>query len=245
MANDDAFRQAPADNPYYAPQAATAEAGGYITRSELTLNPWMSIWTRPRATIRQIVDTDPTYMVLALGAAAGIARALGEVSEIPQNEELPLLVKLIIVAVVGALMGLVTLFVAGWLFRWTASWLGGVGTAEQTRAAVAWGQVPLIATLPAVLTLIGLFGMEVFDDYSPETEWQAQLWPVLLVGGGLMVVLSIWTIFTGVKCLAEVHQFSAWRALGACILAFLVIFAIVFVPLFLIGIAIGISGGFQ
>jgi len=245
MANDDAFRQAPADNPYYAPQAAPAEAGGYITRSELTLNPWTSIWTRPRATIRQIVDTDPKYMVIPLGAAAGIAQALGEISDRPQNDELPLQMIMAIAIGVGAVLGLAGLFVGGWVIRWTASWLGGVGTSLQTRAAWAWGQVPVVATIPIMLTLIALFGLDVFNNYSPETELQAQLWPLILVGGGLVVVLSVWSVFTLLKCVAEVHQFSSWRSLGAFFLASLVVFAVVFVPIILFGIVAGIAVGFR
>ena len=28
------------------------------------LNPWLSMWTRPRRTMRQILDTNPTDLVL-------------------------------------------------------------------------------------------------------------------------------------------------------------------------------------
>jgi hypothetical protein len=242
MANDDSFRQPTTENPYFAPQA-TADVGGYVTSSALTLNPWTSIWFRPRATIRQIVDMDPTYMVLPLAAAAGIGRALGRTSRMPQSDDLPLPVILAILAVVGSLMGLVTVYIAGWLLRWTASWLGGMATSQQTRAAIAWGQIPLIAAIPVLLTLIALFGLHFFDARSPETEWQAQLWPAKIVGGGLSIVLSVWSLFTLLKCLAEVHQFSAWRALGASILACLVSLALVFVPILLFGILAGIAVG--
>jgi hypothetical protein len=39
-------------------------------------NPFLTIWTRPRATIRAIVDTDPNRHVLLLAAIGGVVNAL-------------------------------------------------------------------------------------------------------------------------------------------------------------------------
>ena len=36
-----------------------------------TLNPWISMWTKPRSTIQQIVNENPTYLVLVLAAIVG------------------------------------------------------------------------------------------------------------------------------------------------------------------------------
>jgi len=40
------------------------------------INPWLSIWIKPRATIRWIVNTDPTQQVILLAALGGIAQTL-------------------------------------------------------------------------------------------------------------------------------------------------------------------------
>ena len=40
------------------------------------LNPWFSIWTKPRATIRQIIQTDNEPMVLALASLGGLSMML-------------------------------------------------------------------------------------------------------------------------------------------------------------------------
>ena len=45
-----------------------------------TLNPWFTIWTRPRATMRSILDTDPKHMVMVLAMLAGFAQALDKAS---------------------------------------------------------------------------------------------------------------------------------------------------------------------
>jgi hypothetical protein len=46
------------------------------TFSSAPLNPWRSMWTRLRATIRQIVVTDPTHHVHLLAMINGVALAL-------------------------------------------------------------------------------------------------------------------------------------------------------------------------
>jgi hypothetical protein len=240
MANDDSFRQLPSDNPYYAPQVAPA--GGYITRSELTLNPWTSIWTRPRATIRQIVDTDPMYMVIPLAILGGIVQAFDRASSRNLGDELPLGGIFVAALIGGPIGGLLSLYLAGWLLRVTGGWLSGKANAEKVRAAIAWGQVPAIATLPIIGVQIAVFGIEMFTEFTPRLDANDQLLYVLLATGIVELILGIWAIVAVIKCVAEVHEFSAWRALGAMFLAFFLVLGVVLIPIMLIGIMVGLAG---
>jgi hypothetical protein len=45
-----------------------------------TLNPWVSMWTKPRITIHQIVDTNPERLVLVLAAISGFSHVLDRAS---------------------------------------------------------------------------------------------------------------------------------------------------------------------
>ncbi|MFL5801617.1 MAG: hypothetical protein ACJ8CR_07720 [Roseiflexaceae bacterium] len=47
-----------------------------------TLNPWFSIWTRPRATLRQLLDSnaDLSQQVLLLAALNGIIESFHRAS---------------------------------------------------------------------------------------------------------------------------------------------------------------------
>lgn len=242
MANDDPFRQPIGDNPYYAPQAAPAEAGGYVTRSAMQLNPWTSIWTRPRATIRQIVDTDPKYMVIPLAILGGIVQAFDNASTRNLGDELPLGGVIVAALIGGPIGGLISLYLAGWMLRVTGGWLGGKANAERVRAAVAWGQVPAIATLPIIGVQIALFGIEMFTEFTPNLDANDQMLFVLLGTGIVEMILGVWAIVAVIKCVAEVHEFSTWRALGAMFLAFLVLLGIVLIPIMLIGIMVGLAG---
>ncbi|HEY1011718.1 MAG TPA: YIP1 family protein, partial [Herpetosiphonaceae bacterium] len=148
--------------------------------------------------------------VIALAAASGAAGSLGNALEnhFTGNRALPLMAGLFIALLLGPLFGVIGLYLSAGLVRWTGSWLGGVATPDEARAAVAWATVP--------------------------TLWGMLLWlPILATGGrvdavmtlvGLaQAVLGIWTFVISLKCLGEAHRFSAWKALGAEILAGLIV----------------------
>ena len=116
-------------------------AGGSITS-------FFTIWTAPRATIRRIVDTDPTRNVIALAAVGPAINALaGQWSKaLGNNANLPVLWPIWVGGhrrVLGGL-GVLSLFILGAVLKWSGSLLGGVANRVEVRAALAWPQVPLI-----------------------------------------------------------------------------------------------------
>jgi hypothetical protein len=95
---------------------------------------------------------------------------------------------------------------------------------------LAWGQVPAIVSLPIWLIQLGLIGREMFTSDTPIMAANPTLGLVLMATGVIEIVLGLWCIVTVLKCLGEVHEFSAWRALGSILLLVLVIL----VPLLLL-----------
>ena len=224
-------------NPFQAPQALEADAGGYVTRADAELNPWISTWTKPRATIRQIVDTNPTYLVLPLAMLAGVAQFLQRLTSPIAANAIPFVAILIAAAVIGPLGGIIGLYLVSALLRWTGSWLGGVATSQEVRAAYAWGQIPRICSLAILIPALFWFNRTIttgdFDDVGSTTVFQVALALSLLA-----TVLGIWQAVLMVKCLAEVHRFSAWRSIGAYLLSGLIVFGVVIVPMIML-IAVG------
>ena len=53
------------------------------------------------------------------------------------------------------------------------------------------------------------------------------------------VVLGIWGFFVGLKCIAEVHRFSAWRAFAATLIPAAIAVVLIAISLFLFGIVVG------
>ena len=46
------------------------------------LNPWRTIWTRPRATVRWVAENDPTEWFWLLLIAGGTSRVMARISEL-------------------------------------------------------------------------------------------------------------------------------------------------------------------
>ena len=200
--------------------------------TNMTLNPWRSIWLKPRATIRQIVTTNPEHHVVALAAAAGVIQAL--INSVDRNlgDELGLLPILLTSFLIAPILGVISLYLSAFLLRWTGRWLGGVATPRELRASVAWGSAPMVMGGVGMLVALLIAGHDLFSSVQP---WLARHPTLMLVAGLGMIIQGLaafWSVITAIKCLAEVQGFSAWRALGNYVLVVLVVAAAAFVVVF-------------
>jgi hypothetical protein len=201
-------------------------AGGSIT-------PFFTIWTEPRATIRRIVETNPTRNVVALAA---IGPAVGALSNqwskaLADTTNLSALwpIEVAFSVAFAAVLGVVSLFISGAILKWSGGLLGGVASRVELRAALAWAQVPAIAA-EVILLIAVLEGIAIPNAAAAAA---LQIDPAFYKVGVVEGVLAIWGSIVGVYCIAEVHRFSAWRAFCAtlipALIAMVVIGAIVWV----------------
>lgn len=194
-----------------------------INTQSQVLNPWLSMWIRPRASIQQIVDDDPDHLVVLLAAIAGIGSVLDRACMKSMGDRLELPLILIIAVIAGPIGGIISLYLFGALLRWTGSWIGGAATYRHVRAAVAWSKVPLIWAMALWIPELALFGKELFTSEVPIIEAKPILALMLLGFGLLEITIGIWAAIIFLKCLGQVQGFSAWRALANTCLAGLVI----------------------
>jgi len=202
------------------------------------INPWFAIWTRPRATMRwildyetptgiaAIVDSSPDRLVVPLAAIGGIAHALNRASTLGLGDLYPILGIAFWAVMGGALGGIITLFVGGWVLTLTGRPFRGTGSTEDVRSAVAWSNVPIIWALLLWIPELALFGREIFMSAMPLVEANPGLGLALLGFGALEIGVAVWAFVVFLKCLAEAQNFSAWRALGSTVLAGLIPIAI-------------------
>jgi hypothetical protein len=191
-----------------------------------SITPFFTIWTEPRATIRRIVDTNPTRYVVAL-AAAGPAistlesqwsKAIGNSANL--SPLWPLWVPIYVM--LGAALGIVSLYLGGALWRWAGGILGGVASSVEVRAAIAWSSVPGIAGEIILLFAI-LSGSPVPQATLGAMHVDPGFYKFIVVEG----VLGVWGFVILLKTIGEVHRFSAWRALLAALIPPLMAFALI------------------
>ncbi|HEX3409588.1 MAG TPA: Yip1 family protein [Candidatus Binataceae bacterium] len=200
-----------------------ADEGVEHAAGDVWVDSWLSIWYRPRSTIRRIVDTDARKFVLVIAWLAGAMAAIN--SQIATTSvELPATVPhfprlgpigITIAAIISGLFGIIGIYGLAPLYRWSGQMLGGTATTVEVRAALAWSQVPGIyfGIVTLLATVLGVYTPPLAHTTSPFNVVES------LVG--------IWIFVVSLKCLGEVHRFSAWRALGAILLGSLAIIAVV------------------
>jgi hypothetical protein len=204
-----------------------------------SISPFFSIWIEPRATIRRIVDSDPTRNVLALAAIGpAINSLISQWSAVINGTAHPSVLWPLWVAfsvAIQAAFGILFLYIFAAVFRWSGSLLGGTATSVEVRAALAWSQVPAIVA--EIILLFALFAGVPMPKMLPGRLplIDPAFYKVMVVEG----VLGIWGFIISLKCIGEVHRFSAWRAFLAILIPPIIVLVIVGLGVFLFASIVG------
>lgn len=209
-------------NPYAPPRSTAMDSGGQTggDASEPGLNPWRTIWTAPRATVRRIAAVNPRLHVLLLTCLAGVGQSLDRASMRNLGDQFSLPTIFGIAAVGGPLGGLFGLWLISHLIRLTGNWIGGRGDRDRIKTAMAWASVPSVCSLAIWIPQIVLFGSDMFTEQTPRIDSQPQLLMAFWAMAVADVVLGLWAIVLLCNTVAEVQGFrSAWRGLLNLLLA--------------------------
>jgi len=191
-------------------------------QSFLTHSPWVTIWYRPRLTVRAIIESDPKRDVLLIAILFGLLSSFPSMVMFMQGDFLLLLLGMLFVFIGGPIFGIVWLYVTGAIFGFTGMLLGGQGTGAEVRAGIAWGYVPMLVvvalTIPLMMTVMLLIPNSQDFMMNPTASMGA----LSTIGSCFMflsVPLSLYGFyFVFLQSLAEAQQFSGWRAFGSVLL---------------------------
>lgn len=222
-------------NPYAAPQAIEEEGVRVPTPAgEMDLNPWLSIWTKPRATIRQLINTNGAQQAPLVVALAGAANGLSNAQSAVAGAGFA--GAIVGGAIAGVVIGFLVWLLFSWLIKITGVWIGGSATLSEMRTAYAWAQVPSIWAAPLSIALLIAGG----GNPDQALGGNPQLAIVFRAVGSTMIVIGVWSLVVMCKAVGEAHLFSAWHGLGAIILAGLVFtgaMMAIFVPIMVLVVA--------
>ena len=221
------------ENPYATPLSPSEKSKGVASEEFLAeeLKPFRTIWTRPRDTVRRIIAENPELHVVLLVCLAGIGQTLDRASMRNAGDNMPMAAIIGVACVFGPLGGLLSLWVGSHLIRLSGTWIGGAGSREHIKTAIAWASVPAVVALPLWIPQILLFGSDMFTEETPRLDAQPMLLIPFFAIALAEIVLGVWGAVLLCNTTAEVQGFrSAWRGLGNIILAG----AVIVVPLVLI-----------
>jgi hypothetical protein len=212
-------------------------------------SPWFSIFADPRETMRRILYYEPKRHVILLAMLDGIVGFLSGMlnsfvtlvtgaNEIAQQAyeasqfnvgafSVVLIVYLafgsVLSLTVGPLAGLLSLYIYSALLRITGRWLRGKGYPAEIRAAIAWSRVPRIWGAILLIVQLLVFGYVAYINAYIGAVNSSSLLTLGAVFTLLESAVAIWSFVILLQCLGEAHHFSAWRALGAVLLAYALI----------------------
>ena len=189
-------------------------------------NPWLTIFTKPRMTIKAIVEFNPNFRLLWLAGIYGFCSLLGIVQNFGMGENQRLIFTIWPILLLAPLWGYLLFSFSSFFVFIAGKLLKGQGSFKAVRAAYAWSNVPLIVNVFLWVLLISVFGFGLFS----ESVLRGMLTPAssfFLMGVIFaQLVFSVWSLILYIISLAEVQQFSILRTLVNVFLAFLFFFTI-------------------
>lgn len=190
------------------------------------MNPWVTIWTQPRATIRHIVETNPKKSFFWLASICSLQSLLFLANYISLGLSYHYFLIILLCVVFSPILGGIWIYFYGWLFYITGKWLGGTAHPIEVRAAFAWSRVPLLINLCMWIVLLIFTAGHAFIQY--------QSLATLIFMSVVAFVSGIWSLILLIQCLKEVHNFSLGFALGNTFLGYGIGFLVIFVITFLL-----------
>lgn len=196
---------------------------------KLNINPWISIWLEPKATIRAITNFDPKYRFILLSAIYGLPMVLNFAQNSSLIESLPLWAILIASLVLCPFIGALGITISSLLLSWTGKWIGGKGDFLRVRSAVAWSSVPNVGTVALWIVLVGVFGSQVFFSGFSDMPFVGYQAGVIFIVFLIESILSIWGFILLLNTLSEVQKFSVWKALLNVVIPVVLVIAAIWV----------------
>ncbi len=113
------------------------------------VNPWLTIWVKPRMTIRYILNHKFLGFAFLLSILAGIGNTLDQASfrSVLDNMDIGLPLLLLATVIIGPISGIL-----GWFFTTLLAWgvgkiFKGKATYKEMLLATAWANIPLVIAL--------------------------------------------------------------------------------------------------
>lgn len=197
------------------------------------LNPWLTIWVKPRTTIRYILNHKFLGFAFLLTILAGIGNTLDQASsrDVLDNMDLGLPLFLLGAVIFGAITGII-----GWFLTSLVAWgvgkiFKGTATYKEMLLATAWANIPIIIALVLWVPDLMVMGEGAFQSDYVVGSFIGAVYIFFSVF--VQIVLAGWYFFILIKAVSEAHRFSSW--LGLCTLLIPgAVLTILFIPILLL-----------
>src|SRR5258708_2230780 len=105
---------------------------------ELELKPWISIWAKPRQTVRAIINYNIKNRFFVLSLLYGLQTLLQMAQNFSLGSVLVLPAILLLCLIASPLLGVLGLVICSAFLTWTGRFLGGKSSFSEMRCAFSW-----------------------------------------------------------------------------------------------------------
>ncbi|MCC5923360.1 MAG: YIP1 family protein [Crocinitomicaceae bacterium] len=178
------------------------------------------IWISPRKVFKYLHDKSYDKFLYPLLFLAGLTNALNN-NRI--DNENAILIKLIIGAVIGGLLGWIGMLLFAAIMSWTGKWINGKAETMQLLRVSAYAYIPSIVAVLSVLILILLFGPKVL---APSFTIETITLPEILIYFFLLLIqfsLAVWAFILYLIGISVAQNFSIGKAFLNILLSLMVI----------------------
>lgn len=190
---------------------------------QMNLNPWLSMWTNPRKTIREIINIKPRKGMFLLAMIFGLQYMLNFAHSFSLGMYFHPLFILIASIVVSPLLGYFWFYLFGVCLYWTGKIFKGQAKFAQILSSVAWSSVPYIINILMWFLFLATSTFTIFVQYS-----EGYTFFFISI---ISLITAVWSLVIILKCLIEVQDYSFWKSIGNYLLSL----ALYFLVLFIIG----------
>lgn len=201
---------------------------------QLNVNPWIKMWTKPRETVRAIVQSNPKFRIFWLAGLYGFPLVLHLAQSSSLSESIAVPIILVLALLLSVPIGMISFTISSALVLWVGKLLKGQGNFLNIRAAIAWSNVTNIGTVLTWFFLMGAFGAQLFFRGFAEMPFRGVA--AIYANSAFLVqaILSIWSFVLLVRGLQEVQKYSVWRAIVNIVLPFVIVTVLVWIFLMVV-----------
>lgn len=188
---------------------------------ELEMKPWLSIWVKPKQTIRAIINYNVKYRFFVLSLLYGLPTVFQTAQNLSLGSVFSLPAIILFCLILAPILGAIGLLLCTLFLTFTGKWLGGKSTFLEMRCAVSWTNSTNLVTVLIWIALMAHFKEVIFYEgfvKMPMTVAEAS-W--LTIYFFIQLIAAVWSFVLLVLGVSEVHKFSIWKALFNIVIAFI------------------------
>lgn len=183
-------------------------------------NPWVSMWSHPRATIRYLFQTKPRYGVFLLAAVYTLQALFYFANYASFGHSFSFATLFFGSLALAFPLGILWLYLVGWILVWAGRLCGGKADSESMRLVAAWSRIPFS---------LNIFMWVILFLTAPDTAFlQRPANVTLLFINFIAVILWTWSVVLRLQAIREIQGFSIARSFACLFLSWVFYYVIMF-----------------